>query len=200
MIAQLTGTLLSKSPTEVIVDVQGVGFVVHIPLSTYEKLGALHSTVRLLTHLHIREDALQLFGFASEEERKLFRLLLSVSGIGPKIALGILSGMSVGELTANILSGNIGAITSIQGVGRKTAERIIVELKDVMAKCEGVSISATGTDSATIRAEALLALQSLGFTQQAAEKAIRNVLVEKGNPQSTEELIKEALRISRSGI
>jgi Holliday junction DNA helicase RuvA len=197
MIGSLTGILKFKSPTEILVDVQGIGFTVSIPLSTYEKLGDIDSPVILLTHLHVREDAMQLFGFSTEEERRLFKLLISVSGIGPKIAQGILSGMNVDELKSHLVNGNANALTAIPGVGRKTAERLILELRDKVGKAlaEVESISALGISSATIRIEALQALTSLGYNQQIAEKSIRLVLKEaEGSILTLEELIKRALR------
>jgi len=197
MISSLTGILKHKSPTEILIDVHGVGYTVHIPLSTYEKLGDVGASISLLTHFHVREDAMQLFGFFSDEERRLFKLLISVSGIGPKIAQGILSGMNVEELKSNLLSGNVTALTAIPGVGKKTAERMILELRDkvggVMA--ETGTMSAGSIKSATIRSDALQALTSLGYNIQIAEKSIRLVLQEtEGEIISLEELIKRALR------
>jgi Holliday junction DNA helicase RuvA len=198
MIASLNGTLRAKSPTEVLVDVHGVGYAVSIPVSTFEKLGALDTPVFLFTYLHVREDTLHLFGFATEEERALFKLLLSVNGIGPKIAQGILSGIPAGELKHHIASGNIGALTSIPGVGRKTAERILIELRDKMSATSGGSgLSADQTGE--VRAEALLALTTLGYPRASAEKAIRQVLHENKGHLSLEELIKLALRFTTSG-
>lgn len=197
MIASLTGILKQKNPTEVLLDVHGVGYAVHISLSTYEKLGSVDSTTTLLTHLHIREDAMQLFGFATEEERQLFKLLLSVSGIGPKLAQSILSGMNASELSSHLRSGNINALTAIPGIGKKTAERMVVELRDKISKAVSIaeSVSSDTTASSTIRSEALMALMSLGFNQQVAEKAIRLASNEPGgNSFSVEELIKRALR------
>ena len=197
MISSLTGILKHKSPTEILIDVHGVGYTVHIPLSTYEKLGDVGASISLLTHFHVREDAMQLFGFFSDEERRLFKLLISVSGIGPKIAQGILSGMNVEELKLNLLSGNVTALIAIPGVGKKTAERMILELRDkvggVMA--ETGTMSAGSMKSATIRSDALQALTSLGYNIQIAEKSIRLVLQEtEGEIIALEELIKRALR------
>ena len=197
MISSLTGILKHKSPTEILIDVHGVGYTVHIPLSTYEKLGDVGASISLLTHFHVREDAMQLFGFFSDEERRLFKLLISVSGIGPKIAQGILSGMNVEELKSNLLSGNVTALTAIPGVGKKTAERMILELRDkvggVMA--ETITSSAGSMKSATMRSDALQALTSLGYNIQIAEKSIRLVLQEtEGEIIALEELIKRALR------
>ncbi len=197
MIASLTGILKYKSPTEILIEVHGVGYTVNIPLSTYEKLGDVGSSISLLTYFHVREDAMQLFGFFSDEERRLFKLLISVSGIGPKIAQSILSGMNVEELKLYLISGNIIALTAIPGVGKKTAERLILELRDKVGKTitESEPISAFGMASAAMRAEALQALTSLGYNLQIAEKSIRLVLKEtEGSNISLEELIKRALR------
>lgn len=197
MIASLSGTLKIKTPTEVLIDVQGVGYAVSIPLSTFEKLGDIGSTTTLLTHLHVREDALQLFGFATEEERFLFKLLISVSGIGPKIAQGILSGISAVELKEHIARENVTALTAIPGVGRKTAERLIIELRDKIGKLELITSSTPTLSSQQedVRQEALLALTSLGYNRQIAEKALRQVLNEtNGTSLSLQELIKKALR------
>jgi len=201
MIASLSGILRIKTPTEVLIDVNGIGYAVIIPLSTYEKLGELNSPATLLTHLHVREDALQLFGFATEEERFLFKLLISVNGIGPKIAQGILSGISVSDLKAHIAKENVAALTTIPGVGRKTAERLILELRDKIGKLEQIlQMPATGKDQqAEMRLEALLALTSLGYNRPAAEKAIRQVLSESADASlSLQELIKRALRYASS--
>jgi Holliday junction DNA helicase RuvA len=197
MIASLTGILKYKSPTEILVEVHGIGYTVSIPLSTYEKLGDLGSSVSLLTHFHIREDAMSLFGFSTEEERRFFKLLISVSGIGPRIAQSVLSGMNVEELKSHIIGGNVIALMAIPGVGRKTAERLIIELRDKVGKTlsESDSIGTISTAATTLRIEALQALTSLGYNQQIAEKAIRLVLKEvEGSTISLEELIKRALR------
>ena len=197
MIATLTGILKFKSPTEILVEVHGIGYTISIPLSTYEKLGDLGSSVSLLTHFHVREDAMLLFGFSTEEERRLFKLLISVSGIGPKIAQSTLSGMNVEELKSHIVGGNVNALMAIPGVGRKTAERLIVELRDKAGKtlAESEPISVIGMATAAMRIEALQALTSLGYNQQIAEKAIRLVMKEaEGSTISLEELIKRALR------
>jgi len=197
MIASLTGILKFKSPTEILLDVQGVGFTVSIPLSTYEKLGDVGASISLLTHFHVREDAMQLFGFFSDEERRLFRFLISVSGIGPKIAQSILSGMDVEELKSHLLSGNVIALTAIPGVGKKTAERLILELRDKVGKAmtETEQSATPGMASTAMRTEALQALVSLGYNLQTAEKSIRLVLKEtEGSGISLEDLVKRALR------
>jgi Holliday junction DNA helicase RuvA len=199
MIASLTGTLKSKSPTEIVVDVNGVGYALSIPLSTYSTLGDINSNVHLLTHLHVREDAVQLFGFTTEPERQLFRLLISITGIGPKIAQGILSGISVTDLRQYITGGNVAALTAIPGIGRRTAERLVVELRDKLAKAEtGLGTNVVeGDRNAPIRNEALLALTSLGYNRIAAEKALRMALNDSPGSQFTvEELVKKALKYS----
>lgn len=201
MIASLSGILKGKSPTEVLVDVGGVGYAVSIPISTYSTLGDLNSPVHLLTHLHVREDAMQLYGFATEAERRLFRLLISITGIGPKIAQGILSGISVSDLRQHIIGGNIAALTSIPGIGKKTAERLVVELRDRIGKTDSTSGSTVipGDKNAEIRNEALLALLSLGYNRAAAEKAIRLALNDGGGSDlEIENLIKKALKYSKT--
>jgi len=197
MIASIRGTLAYKSPTEVIVDTQGVGYSISIPLSTYASLGNVNSTVMLLTYLHVREDMLQLYGFATEEERNIFRLLISVSGIGPRMGQTILSGITVPDLKHHIASGNLGALTAVPGVGKKLAERLIVELRDRISKVEtsGMLPSAPTDKQSQIRSEALLALTSLGYSRPVAEKALLSALKESnGKELSVEELIKASLR------
>ena len=192
MISFLDGVLVSKSPTEITVDVNGVGYSVQIPLSTFEKLNGVNQRVRIFTHLHVREDAMQLFGFATEPERELFRMLISVSGIGPRIAQGVLSGMNASELRQCITSGDVAALTTIQGVGRKTAERIVIELRDKVGRV-GETVIAAGGKESSVRSEALSALLSLGYTRATAEAALREVLQDAKN-LSLEEVIKQALR------
>ncbi len=197
MLSYLLGKLVEKNPTDVVIDVNGIGYAVNISLATYERLPEVNSSTRLLTYLHVREDAMQLYGFATEAEHDLFRLLISVAGIGPKMAQGILSGIGVAELKEFILRGNLGALMSIPGVGKKTAERLVVELRDKISKLEfGAEAALAGGDrQAGVRAEALLALGSLGYNRATAEKAIRAVLREtEGAELTVEELIKRALR------
>lgn len=194
MIASITGILKAKTPTEVLIDVQGIGYAVSIPLSTFEALGDAGSTVRLLTHLQVREDALQLYGFSSEGELVLFKLLISVSGIGPRIAQGILSGIPATDLRSHILQGNVAALTAVPGVGRKTAERLVVELRDKVGRTDvagAVSVQSAGQEDP--RTQALLALTSLGYSRQVAERAVRTAAAE-SNGASVEELIKSALK------
>jgi Holliday junction DNA helicase RuvA len=200
MIASLTGILMVKSPTEILLDVNGVGYAVSVPLSTFEKLGQTGSTVTLLTHLQVREDALQLYGFASETELVLFKLLISVTGIGPKLAQGILSGMSASDLRNSILQGDAGSLTAIPGIGRKTAERLILELRDKVNKSETTSaLSMQSSSKESVRTQALLALTSLGYSRPVAEKALRSALADaNGADRTLEDLIKSALKYSSS--
>jgi Holliday junction DNA helicase RuvA len=195
MITYLHGTLTKKSPTEIIVDIHGLGYSVHISLSTYELLPELQSDVHILTYHHIREDAQILYGFMQENEREMFRLLIGVSGIGPKMAQTILSGIRPSELVSTISAGAIASLQAIPGVGKKTAERMIVELRDKIAKMDGA-----GTSSglpAPLRSEALTALVSLGLPREKAEQSIRNILNEHhGESLSVEELIKLSLKHS----
>jgi holliday junction DNA helicase RuvA len=197
MISFLRGHLTSKSPTDVVVDVHGVGYAIHIPLSTFETLGSVGSEVTVHTYLHVREDALQLYGFATEAEREMFRMLISVTGIGPKMAQGILSGMGVNDIRQHIAQGNFTALTAIPGVGRKLAERLIVELREKISSVEPGASIVTGASEQQqhVRAEALLALTSLGYTRTAAEKALRAAILEAANADVTVEvLIKSSLR------
>ncbi len=196
MITFLKGTLAFKSPTEAGIDVGGVGYGVSIPLSTFEKLGAQGSEVMLLTHLHVREDALQLYGFATEEERTLFRLLVSVNGIGPRMGIGILSGIPAVDLRMHIASGNTAALTTIPGIGRKLAERLVLELREKIGRAENAgAFSGPGEAQGSIRGEAILALTSLGYARPVAEKAVRKAAEEgQGADGTLEGLLKAALR------
>jgi Holliday junction DNA helicase RuvA len=196
MISHLRGTIVRKEPTELVLDVNGVGYHVIIPLSTYEQLGNSDGVVTILTHMHVREDLMQLYGFATEAERELFRLLISVSGIGPRMAQGILSGLSPADLKNAIGGNNLAALTSISGVGTKTAERIVLELRHKLGKIEASEPALSATSAQLkIRSEALVALMSLGYLRSNAEKALRTVLNESsGNELSVEEMIKRALR------
>ncbi len=196
MIASLRGTLLSKSATELVIDVNGVGYAVSIPLSTYEKIGPLESTVTLLTYLNIRQDVLQLYGFFTEEERNLFKLLLSVSGVGPRMAQTVLSGISTNEFINYIIQGNHFALTKIPGIGKKIAERLVVELREKIGKVGGSSslLPSSSPGQTNIRTEALLALTSLGFNRGVAERALREAIQETSEDGTVEILIKLALK------
>src|SRR5580692_11780556 len=173
MIAQLRGSLGDKRPNQVLVDVGGVGYLVHIPLSTFYSLGALHANVTLLIHTQVREDAISLYGFLSAREKHLFELLISASGVGPVLALKILSGMSVDDLVPAVRAGDLARLTRIPGVGRKTAERMIVELRDKLAAIE-ISEDVRHPVAVTGAAgDVVSALLNLGYDQHAAEQAVK---------------------------
>ena len=180
MIGQLRGRLTDKRPNQVLVDVAGVGYLVQVPLSTYAALGELHTEVTLLIHTHVREDALSLYGFLSSREKHFFEMLLSASGVGPSLALKILSGMSVEELVPAIRGSDLARLTKIPGVGRKTAERIVVELKD---KLDAVTIEVerpAASSPAGIEADVVSALVNLGYEVRAAEGAVAEARRENG--------------------
>src|SRR5712691_1040839 len=171
MIGHLRGKLVEKRANQVLVDVSGVGYVVHIPLSTFYSLGELHEEVTLLVHTHLREDVLALYGFLTTREKHFFEMLISASGVGPSLALKILSGMSVDELVPAIRHGRIEHLTRIPGVGKKTAERMIVELRDKMEALEVPGVAAA-VSSAGLDADVISALLNLGYDRRAAEKAV----------------------------
>src|SRR3989441_12346662 len=202
MITFLDGKLISSLPTQAIVDVSGVGYEVFIPLSSYDKLPAAGQSVRILTHLHVREDAHVLYGFMSAAERDLFRLLVNhVSGIGPKLALAVLSGMSVSNFKSAVVNSDVAALSKISGLGKKTAERIVLELKDkvgVTAAWEAASAAHAPTPEQERANEAVLALIALGYKQVEAHRIIRD-LQEKERDKSAEELVKLALKQMAGG-
>ena len=193
MIGQLRGRLAEKRPNQVLVDVGGVGYLVQVPLSTYAALGELHTEVNLLIHTHVREDALALYGFVSAREKHFFELLISASGVGPALALKILSGMTVEELVPAVRGGDLVRLTKIPGVGRKTAERIVVELKD---KLEAVAIEtekpAVGSP-AGVEADVVSALVNLGYDTRTAEDAAAEAKRETG-ASNFEKLLRAALQ------
>jgi Holliday junction DNA helicase RuvA len=202
MITFLHGKLVSALPTQAIVDVGGVGYEVFIPLSSYDKLPPAGQPIRILTHLAVREDAHVLYGFMTAPERDLFRLLVNnVSGIGPKLALAVLSGMSVNNFKAAVVNSDVAAISKISGLGTKTAERIVLELKDklgVAAAWEVASAIHAATPEQEQANEAVLALITLGYKQVEAHKAIRD-LQQKDEAKSAEELVKLALKKMAAG-
>jgi len=172
MIAQLRGTLADKRPNQILVDVGGVGYLVHIPVSTFYALGDLHSNVTLLIHTQVREDAIALYGFLSSREKHLFELLISASGVGPVLALKILSGMSVDDLVPAVRSGDLVRLTRIPGVGRKTAERMVVELRDKLAAMETPETSRQPVTTTGAAADVVSALLNLGYEERTAEQAV----------------------------
>lgn len=193
MIAQLRGTLGDKRPNQVLVDVGGVGYLVHIPLSTFYALGDLHSTVTLLIYTHVREDAISLYGFLSSREKHLFELLISASGVGPVLALKILSGMSVDDLVPAVRAGDLARLTRIPGVGRKTAERMVVELRDKLAAIEAPEGARQPVAPTGVAGDVVSALLNLGYEQRAAEQAVERA-GKNGAGNSFESLLRAALQ------
>jgi len=191
VIAQLRGTLIDKRPNHVLIDVAGVGYLVHIPLSTFYTLGDLHSEVTLLIYTHVREDQLSLYGFLTAREKHLFELLISASGVGPTLATKILSGMSVEELGPAIRRGDLGRLTSIPGVGRKTAERMIVELRDKLAALAAHEAAPEPTTG--LEADVVSALVNLGYDRRAAERALDTTRRD-GAPATFESLLRATLQ------
>ncbi len=198
MITFLNGKLVEKLPTQVTVDVAGVGYEALIPLSSYDKLPEPGQEVRLLTHLSVREDAHVLYGFMSPAERSLFRLLINtVSGIGPKIALNVLSGMSVGAFKGAVANGDVKALSQISGVGRKTAERIVVELRDKIGEAGAWEAASEqrGLSSEDQKVnDAVLALMALGFKQPEAHEAVRGAVAVLGGGAALEDIVRACLK------
>jgi Holliday junction DNA helicase RuvA len=195
MIAFLRGRLLDKHPNRLVVDVQGVGYEVHVPLSTFYRMPETGGDVSLRVHTHVREDAISLFGFASLLELQVFERLIAISGIGPKLALAVLSGIEAAELVVAVQRGNIARLTAIPGIGKKTAERIGLELKDRLpAVVAGDAQAAAGaTDRADLRADLLSALLNLGYHRTFAEKAVDAALKLPGET-TFERRLKQALQ------
>jgi Holliday junction DNA helicase RuvA len=201
MITFLHGLLAESFPNRAVIDVGGVGYAVHIPISTYDALPAAGQPVRLLTHLQVREDSHDLYGFASEEERDLFRLLVNqVSGVGPKLALAVLSGMPVPAFKSCVARNDLTALGRIKGVGKKTAERIVVELRDkVGVAAAWQAASAGGAPLPQSHAnDAVLALVSLGYRQPDALKAVEAFLKEAPGEPGTDLILRGALRLLTS--
>jgi Holliday junction DNA helicase RuvA len=198
MIAYLSGKLLEKSANSVIVDVGGVGYDVSIPLSTFYELGEVGDDVQLRIYTHVREDAIQLFGFSSERERDLYLKLISVQGVGAKSGITMLSGMNADEIIAAIRSDNLAKLTAIPGVGRKTAERLVIELRDKVGELAASAAAAPGSglkpaDDADAFDDALSALVNLGYQRNAAEKAIQDIRRE-GTDQNVQKILRSALQ------
>lgn len=191
MIGYLSGKIIFKKPTRVILDVNGVGYLVNISISTFEKI-ADQERVSLYTYLSVKEDALDLYGFYSIAEKEMFEMLISVSGIGPKTAQSILSGIQIEDLKEALKTGNIARIISVPGIGRKTAERMMIELRD---KVESLAESTGGGFNSgiqNVRGDAITALVNLGYNQKVAERIVRSITDLTPNI-SIEDLIKEAL-------
>jgi Holliday junction DNA helicase RuvA len=197
MIGQLRGQLLSKKPNTVVIDVHGVGYEVHIPLTSFYELPNEGSDVALKIHTHVREDALILFGFHSQREKDFFLKLISISGIGPKLAISILSGAQVEELAQAIADGNLSRLTSIPGIGRKTAERLVLELKSQITPFLVSEQVESGRDVAKLSAleeDILSALVNLGYPRNSAEKALATVLRSAECERTFEDVLRNTLR------
>lgn len=207
MIAYLSGKLLEKQATSVIIDVGGVGYEVTIPLSTFYELGEEGADVSLRIYTHVREDTLQLFGFKSERERQLYLKLISVQGIGAKSGISMLSGMSAEEIVTAIRTDNLARLTSIPGVGRKTAERLVIELRDKLNEFTAQSAlerAASGTSAQAeapadaVYDDALSALVNLGYQRNAAEKALKQAIKD-GTEISVQKLLRKSLQLLAKG-
>lgn len=200
MIAFLTGKLLEKQANTAIVDVGGVGYEVSIPLSTFYELGEVGSDVSLRIYTHVREDAIQLFGFKTVRERDLYLRLLSVQGIGPKMGITMLSGMSADEMILAIRTEDLARLTSIPGVGRKTAERLAIELRDKIGELSSGGIAASDIGSVSslpadaVFEDALSALVNLGYQRPAAEKALKQA-AQDGTEITVQKLLRKALQV-----
>ena len=196
MITFLEGQLVEKHPTRVVLNVHGVGYEIFVPLSTYDRLPSKGEGCRMLTHDYIREDAHSLFGFVSEDERKTFLQLLGISGIGPKIALSVLSGLSVREIRAAVTGEDVRRLSSVSGVGKKMAERIVVELRDKLSAAEALEAVAgahpPAPDDLRLR-DTILALVALGYRQPDAQKLAHRAVEAAGPGEGVEELVRRAL-------
>jgi Holliday junction DNA helicase RuvA len=195
MISFLRGRVLEKHPNRLTVDVQGVGYDVHVPLSTYYRVAEPPGEVSLRVYTHVREDVLQLFGFLTDLEKQLFERLIGVSGIGPKMGVALLSGMEARDLVASVQRGDVARLTGIPGIGKKTAERIVLELKDRVAQLgvEPEEASSPVSPGDRLRDDLLSALQNLGYHRPLAEKAADAALAAGGDP-TFEVALKAALR------
>lgn len=191
MITHVNGKLIEKNPTYVIIEANGIGYWLNISLNTFTQIPESESLL-LYTHLSVKEDSHTLYGFISKIEREIFRLLISVSGVGPSIARTMLSSMTTDEIQQAIAAGNVGIIQSVKGIGLKTAQRVVVDLKDKISKTylvDEVSVAENNTN----KIEALSALEVLGFAKKQSEKVVDKILLEEGN-LSVEILIKKALK------
>jgi holliday junction DNA helicase RuvA len=192
MIGSLRGKLIDKRPNAVLLDVGGVGYQVQIPLSTFAALGAPHSEATLLIHTHVREDQFSLFGFVSSREKQCFELLISASGVGPSLALKILSGMGIDQLVPAIRKGDLAQLVRIPGVGRKTAERIVVELRDKLAAVDTPETGKPATRT-QLESDAASALVNLGYDERSVGRAIEQARA--GGSTDFEKLLRDSLQI-----
>jgi holliday junction DNA helicase RuvA len=203
MISYIQGVIAEKSPTRVVMDVHGIGYEIWIPVSDYDKVPDRGTECKLQTYFHVREEVQQLYGFTAAEERDLFLILISVSGIGPKSAIGILSSVSPQEFKKAVVQENLAVLTAVPGIGRKTAQRLIVEIKEKIAKLfipEDAKTVSQGKATSDISEAAMLALVSLGYSKAIAEKAIVKALQDHPEKDfALQELIKTALRYAGGG-
>jgi Holliday junction DNA helicase RuvA len=198
MIALLTGTLIEKSLTQCVVDVRGVGYRVVVPLTTFYELPEAGQPVVIHIHTHVREDAVNLYGFHSQEDRAVFQLMISVSGIGPKLAVNILSGIAAGELIRAVTTHDLKRLTGIPGVGKKTAERMILEMKDKAAKFgrESVPVGAVAPKTGDqVKDDAVSALVNLGYKGSTVKEVIDRIVRAEEAIPSLDRLLKQALKI-----
>jgi holliday junction DNA helicase RuvA len=196
MIAFIRGRVVEKQPNRIVVDVHGVGYELHVPLSTYYDVGEEGSEVSLRVHTHVREDALQLYGFLTVLEQQVFERLIAISGIGPRLAIATLSGIETRELVTAVQRGDVARLTRVPGIGKKTAERIILELKDKLAHVvvpAGVDVAVIDASEGRLRDDLVSALQNLGYHRPAAEKAAESTL-SSGTAPTFEHALRFALR------
>ncbi len=197
MIAHIQGRLYFKSPEHLIIDVEGIGYQVHVPLTTFYELPDVGNTVALHIHTHVREDVLQLYGFQAQEEKALFIRLIGVAGIGPRLAVNILSGISPAELAESLLQGDLARLISIPGVGRKTAERIMVEMRDklpALAADRDIALSVKNAAAEAVIEDAISALVNLGYKKGLAQRAVDQAQQRLQGEMTLERLLKESLR------
>jgi Holliday junction DNA helicase RuvA len=197
VIGRLRGCLVRKRPTGMTLDVGGVGYELLIPLSTFETLPEAGEEVSIVTHLHVREDVLQLYGFATEQDRELFRILIGVSGVGPKLALSVLSGLRAAEFRDVVATGDVARLRLVPGIGKRTAERLVVELKDRLgitdAPARKAEVTALGI-TPEIYDDAVATMTTLGYTPVVAQRAVRDAVDRLGAQAALEEIVREALR------
>jgi holliday junction DNA helicase RuvA len=195
MIGFLRGRVLDKHPNRILIDVNGVGYELYVPLSTYYDVGEMGAEIALRVHTHVREDALQLFGFLTPLEQQLFERLISISGIGPKLAIAVLSGIESRELVVSVQRADVARLTRIPGIGKKTAERIVLELKDRLADVAPADLSASGRPPTVdrLRDDLVSALENLGYHRPLAEKAVDAARARDGSA-AFEDALKSALR------
>ena len=192
MIGHISGKIISKKPTQSLIDVNGIGYLINTTINTFDKLPEIDESVSLHTYLSVKEDSLTLFGFYTVSEKELFQVLISINGVGPKLAQNILSGITAEEFKLAVAENNVGRLVAIPGVGKKTAERMLIELRDKIDKVSDVDSGDTST-AITIKDDAVAALTALGYNLKTADRIVRDQIGK--NPSITlEDLIKESLK------